>query len=221
MDSGGQPLDPALAEWADRDRARAIHPQDHDVIRSTEVARSLVLELFGPTATARDLFSACARLGRLMAEAGASPSLAAGTIDNAVAVLTAAGVHVDASRTSAARASLVEGYVAAVREAGHAAVCASWAYPACTVALDGDAVAIACGHPTGDVEALGDWAARIAGRLVKAKIRRAVLSGSEAAKREVASALELVGIATAEGAASEKPAGPGETKSWFRLPWRK
>lgn len=221
-----------VAAWAELDAARALHPADRSAIRSTEAARSLVVELFGAAGAARDaaapaegrdLFSACARLGGLLAEAGASPSLAGGTIDNAARALAGAGAPVDATRLAAARASLVEGYVAAVRDGERAAALAAWAYPACVVPLVDGAVAIACGLPTDDGEALGAWAAQIAGRLVKAKVRRAVLSGPPRARAEVASAVELVGIEVVPDASGEhaggKPATPA--KSWLRLPWRK
>jgi hypothetical protein len=214
-----------VAAWADHDAARALHPDDRSAIRATEAARSLVIDLLGATAPKRDLFNACARLGGLMAESGASPSLAAGTVDGAVRALSDAGVPFDATRIAAARASLVEGYVAGVRDAEYAASLSSWEYPACSVPLEDGTVAIACGHPTDDGEALAGWAARIAGRLVKAKVRRVVLSGSDAAKAEVASAVELVGIEVATGARldSSSDARPrtSETKSWLRLLWRR
>lgn len=215
---------PVVAAWSEHDEARALHAVDRSAIGATETARSLVLELFGAGAPARDLFNACARLGALLAEAGASPSLAAGTIDNAARALSDRGAPVDTARLAAARASLVEGYVAAVRAAEHAAGLAAWEYPACAVPLGDDSIAIACGHPTDDGEALRAWAARVAGRLMKAKVRRAVLSGSNVATAEIASALELVGIEIAGGAARDgrdAPPAPATTKSWLRLPWRK
>src|SRR5688500_14453585 len=73
----------ALAAWASHDLARALHSEDRTAVESTLAVRSLVLELFGPTAHGRDLFNACARLGGLLAEGGATPSLAATTVDGA------------------------------------------------------------------------------------------------------------------------------------------
>ena len=208
----------AVLAWAERDATRALHPSDREAIRSTEAARSLVLDLFAANAPARDLFNACARLGGLLAEGGASPSLAAGTIEGAARALEDGGLPFDPSRLAAARASLVEGYVAAVRDAERAASLASWEYPACAVPLEGGAVAIACGYPEADGEALAAWAARVAGRLVKAKVSRVVLSGADAARDALASAVELVGIAVVAPATD---AGPQESKGWLRLPWRK
>ena len=208
----------AIAGWAEHDASRAIHAVDREVIRATEAARWLVVDHFGPAAPARDLFNACARLGGLMADAGASPSLASGTIDSAVRALHEAGAALDASRVAAARASLLEGYVAAARDGERAAGLASWEWPACAVPVGEDLVAIACGHPVDDRDALAAWAARVAGKLVKAKVRRVILSGLDAAKAEIASAVDLVGI---EVVAQAVPSESRETKSWLRLPWRK
>jgi hypothetical protein len=193
-----------LSTWAELDLERALHPADQLVIRSTEPARALVFELL-PAGHDRDLWNACARLGRLMAEEGASPSLAASTIDHAAKVC---GLT-DGDRISPARASLLEGYVAAVRETERGTQLATWDYPNCVVSVEDGVVAIACGRPDDDAEALTRWAERIASKLTKAKIKRAILEGNESAKAELASALELVGIAL----------GPASKKSW--LPWRK
>jgi hypothetical protein len=221
-----------LAAWAEHDAARALHPVDRNVIRATEAARSLVLDLLG-AGHVRDLFNACARLGALMAEGGASPSLAAGAIDSGVRALEDVGVPHDGSRLAAARASLIEGYVGAVRDAERARALDTWEYPACAVRLDAQTVAIACGHPTADAEALAGWAARIAGQSVKAKVRIAVLAGEDAAKAEVASALELVGIQVTEASGAAEAPTPGQVAGraappeeaspwrWLRLPWRK
>lgn len=211
----GDANDRALATWDERDRARAIHPSDHAAVTQTSAARALVLELFESPVRARDLFNASARLGRLMAEGGASPSLVAGTIGAAVDALAAAGTAIDPARASAAQASLLEGYLAAIRETEQAAARRAWAYPACVVPLGDDAIAIACGLPEGDAEALAEWAGNVAARASKAKVRRALLSGNPAACAAVASALESVGIALTA------PEAPAPAKGWLRLPWRK
>jgi hypothetical protein len=199
----------AVAAWAEQDLARALHTTDRDVITATEAARWLVLDLFAPAAPARDLFTASARLGGLMAEAGASPSLAAGTIDSAVQALSKANAPLESGRVLAARASLLEGYVAAVRDRERAASCARWEYPACAVPNGEGSVAIACGHPSDDPEELADWAARLASSLVKAHVQRVVLSGPERARTEVANAVEMVGIEV----------GTASSRSWLRFPW--
>jgi hypothetical protein len=217
-----------VAAWIKHDAAQTLHATDREVILATEAVRWLVVDLFGPAAPARDLFTACARLGGLMAAAGASPSLAANTIDCAVRALADVGAPFAPERVGAARASLVEGFVAAVRDAERDASARDWEYPACAVPLASDAVAIACGHPVDDAEALAAWAARVAGALVKARVRRVFLAGSERARSEMANAAELVGIAIASAASpareptEKEPAAkePG-AKSWLRLPWRK
>lgn len=196
-----------LDAWAKLDEARALHPADRAAIASTEPARSLVAELLTHAAERheRDLWNACARLGAMLADEGASPSLAASTIDHAA---TACGVT-DAARIANARASLLEGYVGAVRDRAHADDVAQWDYPHCVVPLGDGVVAVACGRPAD--ESLAEWAAHVASKLSRAKVKRAVLAGNDAAKSEVASALELVGIALG-------PA-PAAAKSW--LPWRR
>jgi hypothetical protein len=196
------------------DEAGALHPLDRDVVRATAAPRSLVLELFA-AASPRDLFNACARLGDLMAGAGASPSLAAGAIDGAARALSEAGIAVAKDRIGPARAACLEGYTARLRETERALVLASWRFPAPVVPLGGGEVAIACGHPDGDREALAAWAGEIAAQLAKVGIRTAVLDGGAHARAEVASALELVGIAVRP---PDQPRPP-RSKSW--LPWRR
>jgi hypothetical protein len=216
----------ALAGWVEADITRALHPIDRDVVRSTEAARSLVLDLFDPSAPARDLFNACARLGGLMAEAGASPSLAAGVIDTAVQALIDASVPYDRDRLGPARASVLEGFVAVVRDREHATALASWEYPRCVVPIDDGLVAIACGYPTEDAEALAAWAARVAGKLVKAKVRTVRVSGNAPAIAEIESAVTLVGITVSPKHGDEAKGGQATTasssgRSWLRLPWRR
>lgn len=204
-----------LAKWAAYDAENAIHEADREAIVATEAVRALVAEL--APAGSRDLYTACARLGGLLATLGASPTLAAGTIDGAVRALADAGVAFDPSRVAPARASVLEGYVASVRDAARVEACARWEYPACAVPLADGTVAIACGHPDVDPDLLAAWAGRVAGALSKAKVRRIVLSGGERARAEVESAAALVGIE----AGPARPDGGPAARHWLRLPWRK
>jgi hypothetical protein len=197
----------ALARWREDDRARAIHAADRDAVAATDAVRSLVLELLA-LGHDRDLFNACARLGTLMAEAGASPSLCAGVIDAARRALDAASATYDASRIDAARAAFAEGFAGAVRSAERARALAGWEYPACAVPLDDGTVAIACGFPEADRDALTAWAGRVAGRLLKEGVRSVVLAGAPNAVGELSEALKIAGIRI------------GEKRRW-RLPWRK
>lgn len=198
-------MNDALEAWAKLDTARALHPADHLALRSTEPARSLVIELLAGGAE-RDLWNACARLGQMLADEGASPSLASGMIDNAA---FAASIS-DVARVGPARASLLEGYVAAVRESERSSAAATWDYPNCVVKIEDGIVAVACSRPTDDADALTAWAERVASKLSKAKVKRAILEGGDIARSELASALELVGIALGPAPAS---------KSW--LPWKR
>lgn len=204
-------MDDALEAWAKLDSARALHPSDHRVLVDAEPVRSLVLELLTAGAE-RDLWNACARLGRVMAEAGASPSLASATIDHAAMAVGLA----DPARIAPARASLVEGYVASVRDTERTSSAAAWDYPSCVVSLEDGVAAVACGHPTDDADALTVWAEGVARGLRRTHVKRAVLAGSEAARSELASVLELIGIAL--GPSSLGPERP-KKKSW--LPWRR
>ncbi len=203
-------MERALAAWREHDVARAIHPVDRQAIHATEAARALVVELFDRPA--RDLYNACAQLGRLLADAGASPSLAVSTIDGAAEAFASIGITHDASRIPAARASVAEGYFAAVRQAERDEAKRAWDPPACIVPLDDETVAIAAGHPEGDGEGLAEWAAKVAAKVSKSGARVAVVSGGESAKREVGEALGLIGVEVRDGL----PA-----RTWLRLPWRK
>jgi hypothetical protein len=202
-----------LAAWREHDVTRSLHAHDRDAIRATEAARALVLELLVSEARdPRDLYTACARLGRLLADAGASPSLAASTIDGAFGALAESKVAHDATRSPAARASVVEGYFATVRESERAAARRGWEYPACAVRLDADTAAIIAGCPAEDGESLADWCGCVAAQAARDGIKQAILSGPEAARAELAEALRLVGVEIATQKASRK---------WLRLPWRK
>jgi hypothetical protein len=202
----------ALASWREHDVARAIHPADRAAIGATESARTLVLELLAKAnGASRDLYNAGARLGRLLADAGASPSLAATTIDGAERALTETGVRVDDSVLAPLRASVAEGYLAAIVESERFAARRAWEYPSCAVRLDRETAAIAASFPDADAESLGDWAARTALAASKDGVKVAVLSGPEPMRAELASSLSLVGIEVKTDLAP---------KSWLRLPWR-
>ncbi len=205
----------ALAAWKEADVKRAIHPSDRAAIDATESVRGLILDLAGKKSdakTSRDLFNAGARLGRMLADLGASPSLAASTIEGAARALAQAGVVIEDDVVAPLRASVAEGYLAGVLDAERACSRRAWEWPACAVRLDRETAAIAAGYPTEDREALGDWAARVALAAQKDGVRNVVVTGSDAARAELASALGLLGI---EVRAELAPRG------WLRLPWRK
>lgn len=184
----------ALAAWGEHDVMRALHPHDRDAIRSTEAARALVLELLVSGKPTRDLFNACARLGRLLADAGASPSLAVSTIDGAVRALANVGIAVDDARLPAACASVAEGYVAVVVETERATARRGWEYPACAVRVTKDTVAITCGGFADDADGIADWAARVALAISRDGYKQALVAGSDSARQEMAQALTLLGV---------------------------
>jgi hypothetical protein len=196
----------ALASWREHDATHGLHRADREAIGTTDAARALVLELLARPGGGRDLFNACARLGRLLADAGASPSLAVATLDGAARALTELGIAYGAERLSPARASLAEGYFAVTVEGEHAAARRAWEYPACAVQVSEDTVAIAAGHPVDDSEALADWSARVALAVSRDGYKRALLAGPKAAAAELAQALSLVGVELAE---------PREPKGWL------
>lgn len=209
MESGAQDLPPtlpdaerALASWLEHDRAHALHNDDRAAIRATAAPRSLVLEHLARPGPARDLYNACARLGRLLADAGASPSLAVATMDGASQALADLGSAFDPARLPPARASVAEGYFAVITESERVAARRAWEYPACSVKVATDVVAIVAGHPGDDGEALADWAARVALAVTRDGHRSAILAGEGAAKAELAQALELVGVRLVSNAES-------------------
>lgn len=204
----------AALAWREYDLERAIHDQDRDAVDATEAARALVLDLlaFVPDAGTRDLFNACARLGRLLAERGASPSLAASTIEGAAGALVAADIAFDTSRLSSARAALAEGYFATTREQLGSSSLKAWEYPACAVRLGERTIAIAAAHPSDDSELLADWAARVALGASRDGVKEAFIDGPEKARTEIAAAFALVGITIRTSLPS---------RGWLRLPfWR-
>jgi len=196
----------ALAAWREHDAAHALHGYDRAALRATDAPRALVLEHLVRPGPARDLYNACARLGRLLADAGASPSLAVSTLDGAVRALEDAAITWDVGRLAPARASVAEGYFATVVEGERLAARHAWDYPACAVRVGKDVVAIIAGFPAEDGEALADWAARVALAVSREGHRSAIVAGEGPAVAELSQALSLVGITLATTA---------EPPGWF------
>jgi hypothetical protein len=201
-----QDAERALAAWREHDAEHALHGHDRDAIRATDAPRSLVLELLARGTGGRDLYNACARLGRLLADAGASPSLAVATLDGAARALADVAVACDVTRLSPARASVAEGYFAVIVENERGAARRTWEYPACAVPVAKETVAIAAGYPADDGEALADWSARVALAVSRAGYKQAIVSGTDAAKAELTQALSLVGV---------KLSSSAEPRSWL------
>lgn len=195
--------DEALATWHEHDLLRAVHELDRRAVPATEAPRALVLDLLARPGNARDLYNACARLGRELADAGASPSLAATTLDGAALALDEVGTAFEHERLAPARASTAEGYVGARMDAERTAARRTWEYPACAVKVGPGTVAIVAGYPTDDAEALGDWSARVALCVSRDAYKRAILSGPEAATSELGQALATLGVEVAAPAAAK------------------
>ena len=196
----------AVAVWCQRDHARALLPVDHEIIDSTGAARALVVECLRRAAPDRDLFHACAVLGRLIAVRGGSPTLASSTMDGAGEAL-----DVDATPWLVpARAALAEGFSSARAEMARLDAAAAWDYPRCVVRIDDDRIAIVAGYPDEDGEALAAWASRVAHGVALAGVRRAIVTGGDAARAAVADALALVGVKLHPSA----PPAPPSARSW-------
>lgn len=203
---GAEQAERALGAWREYDGAQSIHRADRDAVRTMDAARALVLELLARAGAGRDLYNACARLGRLFADAGASPSLAVATLDGAARALADQGIACGAERLAPARASVAEGYFAATVEGERMAGRHAWEYPACAVSVSTDTVAITAGYPADDGEALADWSARVALSVSRAGYKRAIVAGPAEAKEELVTALTLVGVELAV---------PSESKGWL------
>ena len=193
-------LERILAAWCEIDQARALHPADRELIDATRAARALVLERV-ESGSERDLYNACAVLGRLIGARGGSPTLAVATIDGAVAALGAPA----AEWATPARAAVAEGYAAALAERLQTESRSRWEYPRCVVRVDETTVAIAAGYPEEDGEALASWADRVARECSRAGVRRAIVAGAEQASSAIAEALAAIGIDLVSGASREPP----------------
>lgn len=190
----------ALARWSELDGGVAIHPADHALLATTATLRSLILERLVDPANggARDLFNACAALGRAFAAADASPSLAAVTLDGAASALEQQGARIDPDVLRAARSAFAEGYVAGLVDRERAAARRALAYPATVVPLGGGTLAIAAVHPADDGEALRSWAGDVAARAAREGTRRVLIGGDPAAKAALEDAFATVGVEVAD-----------------------
>jgi hypothetical protein len=219
-DGSSSPIDERVARWCAADHENAFVKSDHDVIESTVAVRTLIQRLLAEPGRLlpskldgqadRDLLNAFGVLGRLVAERGGSPTLAAATVDGALNTLAPTPSTMPGWALPA-RAALAEAFALAQLEAGRAEGAARWEYPRCAVGLADGTVAIAAGFPDDDLDALGAWASRVAHDAALAGVRRVVVSGSEAAEAALDSAFELAGIARV----------PGRSPPTRRLPLRK
>ncbi len=196
-----------VAKWCARDHARALTAEDRAVIDASVAARTLVVER--TNVGQGDFFSACAVLGRLIADRGGSPTLAAVTIDG---LCEAMDLHV-APWVAPARAAVAEGYAGARVEMAKRAAEAAWEYPRCVAKLSDGSIAIAAGFPDDDTDSIAAWASRVAHDAALAHVRRAVVDGPAAACAAVVDALSLAGIETTSGGSVARPFSKRSTPS--------
>ena len=152
--------------------------------------RALIVELLRTNGPCDELYDACAVLGRLFAQQGASPTLASATIHH---LADAIGTP-SAPWGIPAGAALAEGFASSVIESARSDAMRAWEFPNCAVPLGPASLAIAAGHPSEDDEVLSAWAARIAKKAALRGVRRVVVGGGERACAALVDALTLVGI---------------------------
>jgi hypothetical protein len=198
--------------WSKRDHERALLPVDHEIVDSTRAPRALVVERIVAQASDKDLFHACAMLGRLIAERGGSPSLASSTVDGVQAVLS----EMNAPWNNV-RAALAEGFAGARLELARREACVAWEYPRCAVPIDDGVIAIAAGYPDDDGEALASWAGRVASGAARSGVRRAMVAGRDDARDALIDALSTAGIEITSPASA--PIESEKSRGW--LPWRR
>jgi hypothetical protein len=170
------------------DRLRAVGASDPSAIAGTENARALVLERLTQEPLGKDTLHACGVLGTMLAREGASPTLAAATMDGAAAVVG------DVRGMGAARAAFAEAYAKGRDEALRAAQLARWDAPSCVVPIGDGTFAVAAGVPDDDGEALQRWADGTATWLRKARARRVVCAGGDRACAALGEALAVFGV---------------------------
>lgn len=178
-----------LDQWTNRLSRAAISEVDRRAVAATESAREMVLERF-ESLEDHDGLHAWAVLGRVLADAGASPSLVAQVVDALVEV----GVNASKDWAAPARASLIEAFVAAQREIEEARVADAWRFPRCVVRLDETTAAVAACFPDDDSDSLAKWADEVAAGLAKMGVRRVHIDGTARARAALAGALSIAGI---------------------------
>ncbi|MCL2450584.1 MAG: hypothetical protein FWD17_16675 [Polyangiaceae bacterium] len=177
-----------IERWMAADLASAVLPADRTFVAESRTVRALVIALAQEPEVGDDLLDAWAVLGGLAAACGTSPMLASATLDHALGALALP----DAAWAGAARAAVTESFMRAILDHARREAMSAWEYPACAVPLDDDAIAVAAAFPSDDPEIIAGWAARVANGAARRGIRRAIVSGREAAA--VVEAFAIVGI---------------------------
>ncbi len=198
-------IDAIVSDWQARDHARAPLPADRAAVVDSEAARALVVRLVSEEAAPAELLGAWLRLGRLLAERGASPTLLAGTVDGLAEALLV-GVPRAIDDWAAARAAVLEGALAVAGERLRRAGRTAWDYPGC-VAVVREGSAAVCGPPDriwDEDDAAAAWAARVASGLARRGVKEVVVTAGPVARAELEAALASVGAAVVPALAPAK-----------------
>jgi hypothetical protein len=189
-DGPSQKVVEQMQAWTNDLGSGSISEADRHAIVVSESARSFVLD--GLDSADHDSLHAWAVLGRVLADAGASPTLAAHTVD-ALRDL-AVGRGTGSQWCAGARAALIEAYVAAQRERAELRMAESWRFPRCVVRLDERTAAVAAFFPDDDADATVRWADEVAAGLARMGVRCVHAEGSTHARAALADALTSFGI---------------------------
>ena len=179
-----------LDDWTTRLVGAAISERDRRAIAASESAREMVVERLECAVEDHDALHAWAVVGRVLADADASPSLVAEVVD----ALASCAPRAREGWAAPARAAIVEAYVAAQRESEAERVKEAWRFPRCVVRLDESTAAVAASFPDEDSDALARWADEVASGLAKMGVRRVHADGSARARAALADALSVAGV---------------------------
>jgi len=179
-----------LEDWTERLARAAISERDRRAIAASESAREMVLERLESAVEDHDALHGWTVVGRVLADENASPSLVAEVVD----ALVASSPRAREGWAPAARAAIVEAFVAAQRELEAERVKDAWRFPRCAVRLDESTAAVAASFPDEDSDALARWADEVASGLAKMGIRRVHAEGTARSRAALADALSVAGI---------------------------
>jgi len=173
-----------------------LTPDDERAVAATEALRSGLDDARAEGLSTTERTNLAAAMGRVLAECGATPTLAATLLED-----------------EALRAALCETYTRAREELRAEADATRWELPGCAVRLGPDRFAV-CANPPHEDDAAVAWADRTAAGLVKLGARVVVVSGSGSPRKHLEDALALVGARVEPEASADPP-----RSSRFRFPW--
>jgi len=190
--------------WEQKDIVVAALAKDRDAARDARGLRELVCDLvLSAAAPQRELLTALHSFGHFLGEKGATPSYVSLTMDSARAVL-----GTDAERLGPSeRASVAEGYFAAVRETIAHESLREWLPPTGIVRLSTDAFAVAAHLPSHEPEDVSEWVTRVARHLKERGAKTAHIDGDAHVLGELKDTLLLAGIDVATPPTNEGGGG--------------